>query len=54
MKLEASIDEADSYERQDTIILSGAIPVTSTGENCSQVEINVIRFNSTFNWVLKK
>ena len=55
MKLEASIDVADSYERRDTIILSGTIPVTSTtGDNCSQVVRNVSRVNSTFNWVLKK
>ena len=42
MKLESPLDEADSYERHDTSILSGTLPVSSIGENDSQIESNIM------------
>ena len=37
-KLESSLDDADAYERRDTLIISGtSLPAATTGENCSSV-----------------
>ena len=37
-------DEADAYERRDTVIVSGGeLPVPAEGENCSQVFCNTIK-----------
>ena len=43
-KLEEMIDSQDSYERRDTIILSGNdIPEVSTGEICSNIVHDIIQ-----------
>ena len=31
------VDDADAYERRDTVVLSGNLPVYKTGENCSAI-----------------
>ena len=43
-KLEGLVDEADQYERRDTLILPGpAIPVVSSGENCKAIVQEAIK-----------
>ena len=38
------IDDADCYERRDTIVLSGSsIPSFTTGEKCSEIVKNVVK-----------
>ena len=45
-KLESNIDDADAYERRDTIILSGsAVPPASVGEKSSEIVRAVVREN---------
>ena len=45
-KLESYIDEEDSYERRDTVILSGeALPTFIPGENCVEVLTKVLKDN---------
>lgn len=45
-KLEAYVDEEDSYERRDTVILSGeAVPNFSPNESCQEVLIKVVKDN---------
>lgn len=42
-QLELQLDEADSYERRDTLILTGeSIPLHSQGEVCSEVARQVV------------
>ena len=41
--LEDHIDNADAYERRDSIIISGNIPHETTGENSVQVARDVIK-----------
>lgn len=43
-KLEERIDDADAYERRDTLLFSGeALPPTADGENSSTIVCEVIR-----------
>lgn len=43
-KLEEQIDDADAYERRDTILISGPdLPVSTPGENCSQLICSVAK-----------
>lgn len=43
-KLEDRIDDADAYERRDTLLFSGDdIPAVSEGENCGQIVCDVIK-----------
>ena len=43
-KLETMIDDADAYERRDTVILSGsALPAYSIGENCVELTRGIIK-----------
>ena len=43
-KMDKLADEADAYERRDTLIFSGpAIPEVSSGENCSSILQEVIK-----------
>ena len=45
-KLESNIDDADAYERRDTVILSGsAVPPASVGEKSSEIALAVVRQN---------
>lgn len=42
-KLECLIDDADAYERRDTVVLSGpAVPTFQTGENCKNIVQQVL------------
>ena len=44
VRLEASIDDNDAYERRDTVILSGSsVPTGETGENCGEVVRRVVK-----------
>jgi hypothetical protein len=44
VKLEERIDDADAYERRDTLLFSGDdIPTVSEGENCGQIVCNVVK-----------
>ena len=43
-KLESTLDQADNYERLDSIILSGnSIPTYSTGENCNNLVHELVK-----------
>ena len=43
-KLESCVDDADAYERRDTIILSGnAIPLGNNGELCTNIVQEVVK-----------
>ena len=43
-KLETNLDDADAYERRDTLIISGSsVPAATTGENCSSLVQNLAR-----------
>ena len=43
-KLESTLDQADNYERLDTIILSGtSIPIHATGENCNKLVRELVK-----------
>ena len=43
-KLQDSIDDADAYERRDTVVLSGnTVPDVEIGENCSEIVKDLIR-----------
>ena len=43
-KLEEKVDDADAYERRDTLVFFGdGIPASEVGENCSQVLCQVIK-----------
>ena len=43
-KMEDNLDEADAYQRKDTIIFSGnSIPVVTVGENCPNLVKNLLR-----------
>ena len=43
-KLESTLDQADNYERLDTIILSGtSIPIHATGENCNNLVRELVK-----------
>ena len=43
-KLESYIDDADAYERRDTVILSGsALPAATIGENCNEVTRQILK-----------
>ena len=43
-KLDNSIDDADAYERRDTIVFSGdQIPEVSQGENCANIIQDIIK-----------
>ena len=43
-RLESNLDDADAYERKDTIIISGSgLPISGTGENCVQVVQETLR-----------
>ena len=44
MKLEERLEDADAYERRDTLIFSGdAIPEAKTGENCSAIIKEIVK-----------
>ena len=43
-KAKSMIDDADAFERKDTVILSGDhIPVAETGENCSEIVRTIVK-----------
>ena len=43
-KLENTIDEADAYERRDTVIIAGTgLPVSSQGENCGAIVQQLVK-----------
>ena len=43
-KAKLLIDDADAYERKDTVILSGEhIPLAETGENCIEIVKNIVK-----------
>ena len=42
--MEEKIDDADAYERRDTLIFSGdAVPQVKTGENCRDIVCNLVK-----------
>ena len=42
-KLENHIDATDSYERRDTLIISGQVPTVSENENCTTIVRNLLK-----------
>ena len=43
-KMESKIDDADAYERRDTLIISGEeVPVVTPGENCTDIVGGLIK-----------
>ena len=43
-KMENSIDDADAYERRDTVVFSGdEIPAVTSGENCANIIVNLLK-----------
>ena len=43
-KLEVKIDDADAYERRDTLIISGEdVPLVTAGENCAAISRELIK-----------
>ena len=43
-KLKYMVDDADAYERRDTVIISGdALPTATTGEICSEIVREVVK-----------
>ena len=43
-KMESNIDDADAYERRDTVILAGpAVPATSTSENPANLVVDIVK-----------
>ena len=50
LKLEQAVDDADAYERRDTVIVSGpGIPVFERGENSSELVREAIQSNLQLN-----
>ena len=44
VRLEEKLDDSDAYERRDCIVLSGdLIPEATTGENCKEVSLQLIK-----------
>ena len=44
LKMKASIDEADAYQRRETVILSGTeLPAAQPNENCANIVRTIIR-----------
>ena len=42
-KLESSIDDADAYERRDTVIIAGSsIPNETAGEICTNLVTSIV------------
>ena len=41
--MENHIDATDSYERRDTLVISGQVPDVREGENCSTIVRNLLR-----------
>ena len=42
--LEERIDDADAYERKDTVVISGdAVPQVQTGENCNDIVCQLVK-----------
>ena len=43
-KIEEKIDDADAYERRDTLVISGqGVPTAEVGENCQQIFCDLIK-----------
>ena len=45
-KLEDKIEDAEAYERRDTVVVSGdAVPVAHVGENCANIVSQLVKEN---------